>query len=302
MRYRRNSDERLRSLERQYKESKTVEDMMGYLRELARTGMLEQAVLNILAKYEGLITYDRINIFQSTADYQRKLEHYGDDPNYRVSNDFLAFEVKRDVLAENLSAEDYAKICDAIAEQCIEVLWPVIQENLYLFSGAGGYDRRRRVEYFLEEDFDFSHRIKSHKDIDKIFEMENLIRLYERPLDEYEEAEVEEHKQTLHRELDRAILKRKIYVVNPLLLQTTGEVSVRIPNGGALLADHMGRYETMLHIVLAELPASSYPESPRYVTWYYNMQSGGFGDGHRFKENEYTDAVEDYFKRILKIS
>lgn len=310
--YRRNADTKLRELERRYKQSGSLEDRERYVQERLRMGLggLEEQIIEILDSHMGAVTHERINIHSSERQFHALIDRYGDNPNHQVINDFLAFEVTYKIDGD-MTPDELETVYDDIAERCNLLAWPAILDDLYLpFSGESGYNDRRRIEFFLEESygggFDFK-KLTSHQAIIDILSPEELEKRFERPLDAYEQEEAGEHTERLHQELDRGRLRRKLYVINPKLMQVTGDVNIR--NKGKLLANHMGRYETFLHKVLVELPANyddtlfpeTYPQSPKYVTWTYNIQTGGFATGNRFRANEYALAVEDYLRKVVRI-
>lgn len=307
--YRRNMDSRLRELERRYKVSGSIEDRDRFIKERLRMGLggLRENIIEILDSHAERIQYQDINIHQSEEQFQHLLELQGDDPNYQVENSFLTYEVERNPNS-SITPDELETTYDAISEVCNLLGWPTLLDRLHMpFSNDDhnndGYGARQNISYFLERSshrsFDF-RALSTHQAIIDLFNPEELEKRYERPLDEYELEDAAEHEATLHQELDRGRLNRKLYIVNPDLLQITGSIRHRPPSSGKLLANHLGRYETFLHFVLVEFPPGRHDFSPKYVTWHYNIQQGGFGGGNY--DMKYEHAVEDYLRRILKVS
>jgi len=308
MRYRRNTDSRLRELERRYKVSGSIEDRDRFVKERLRMGLggLREDIIEILDSHAERVQYQDINIHQSEEQYQHLLELQGDDPNYQVENSFLTYEVERNPNS-SITPDELETTYDAISEVCNLLGWPTLLDRLHMpFSNDDhnddGYGARQNISYFLvgsHGSFNFKS-LTSHQAITGLFSPEELEKRYERPLDEYEQEHAVEHEGTLHQELDRARLNRKLYVVNPDLLQITGDIKHIPPNGGKLLANHLGRYETFLHFVLVEFLPGKHEHSPKYVTWHYNIQQRGYAGGNY--DMRYEHAVEDYLRRILKVN
>lgn len=307
MRYRRNSDEKLRGLQRKFQTSGTLPDLLALNTELLRTGQpldasMPHFVPDLLRERTrdfktAVVSYDTVYTFDNPTQYEHNLQQYGDDPNYEVVHELLGYDVKKNILSDP-SPEELEEEFANISYHCNLLGWPTFYSKFKL--DFPDYYKKDQIADFLgcrDKDLD---TLTSHEEIASKFTPTNLEAIFERPLDDYELEEAARYEVNLHKAFDRSRLARHLYIANPELLAPTG-ILREPPNGFILLADHIGKYETYLHYCLCQQPSKniSYEYEPKYVTWMYNIQSGGYSSGNYF--TDFNEAQEDYLRRIFRV-
>lgn len=288
----------LRRLERVYRKDPSVVNLLALNRASLRVGRaMDEAstdqmrqLLKSMERTTGAFVFDDHRTFPTHSAYLRALERCEGDPTLRAENRLLALEIKRDILNEKLTADQYKDVTSEISEMAEILGWTVARESLDLGRDIG--PRSERTLATLEE---LGNHIMSISGwvglrLENVVDMgpEAIAEFFDRLRGSPELEDIDLLKENFYEIVDRARLRRRIFLVHPAVMHPSGYIA-----RPRLLADCMRRYETFMHAVIRH----DYRHSESYIVQNWHAQVDAFSAGHYHLP--YEEAVQEYLRRVL---